>query len=181
MRELAAIAQQPNWAGTADLAPMQAALARQQMVGARVPLSSLHGHVLSGSTLVATTVPLKRGTVLLLPFTLWAPSAANVARAVTSFAPRQPIYAITSWSANTGGDDAPSKLILTALRMWQETRPQRVSMLIVPDAELRAFHADSFPSGIVIMDGTVRSNSLLSSQGAVRMLVQALRDRNQKP
>jgi hypothetical protein len=181
MPALAAIAQQPSWAGTADLAPMQAALARQQMVGARVPLSSLHGHVLSGSTLVPSTVLLTRGTVLLLPFTLWSPSAANVARAMTSFAPQQPVYAITSWSANTGGDDAPSKLILTALRMWQGTRPQHVSMLIVPDAELRAFHADSFPSGVVIMDGTVRSNSLLSSQGAVRMLVLALKDRNQKP
>jgi hypothetical protein len=181
MHELTTIAQQPSWAGTADLAPMEAALARQRMVGTRVPLSSLHGHVLSNRTLVPSTVPLTRGTVLLLPFTLWSPSAANVARSVTSFAPHQSIYAITSWSANTGGNDAPSTLILEALRLWQQTRPLHVSMLIVPDAELRAFHADSFPAGVVIIDGVVDSNSLLSSQGAVRMLVRALKIHNQRP
>jgi len=33
LRQLATIVQQPSWAGTADLAPMQAALQRQQMIG----------------------------------------------------------------------------------------------------------------------------------------------------
>lgn len=51
-------------------------------------------------------------------------------------------------------------------------------MLIVPDAELRAFEADSFPAGVVIVDGIVRSNSLLSSQGAVRVLVRAVNNSN---
>jgi hypothetical protein len=170
MRELTTIAQQPNWAGTADLAPIQAALARQQMVGARVPLSSLHGQVVSNNTLVPRTFLLTRGTLLLFPFTLWSPSAADLARSLTTLAPHQPIYAITSWSANTGRDEAPPKLILMALHIWQETAPPHLTVLVVPDAELNAFHADSFPAGIVIRDGVVRSNSVLSSRGQKRCL-----------
>ncbi len=181
MHQLAAIAQQPSWAGTADLAPMQAALARQQMVGARVPLSSLHGHMLSNSTLVPRTVSLTRGTVLLLPFTLWAPSAPDVALDLARLAPQQPIYAVTSWSANTGREDASSKEILTSLRLWQQALPPHVSLLIVPDTELSAFHTDSFPAGIVISDGVVRSNSPLSTRGAERMLVRILGDRAERP
>src|SRR5260370_19504696 len=37
--QLTAIAQQPGWTQTADLPPMQAALARQTAVGGRVPLN----------------------------------------------------------------------------------------------------------------------------------------------
>jgi hypothetical protein len=179
--QLTAIAQQPDWAGKADLPPMQAALERQRMVGAKVPVNALHAHVLGSTTVLPATVPLARGKVVLLPFTLWAPSAADVAGAVSSRAPQQTIYAITSWSANTGSDDAPSKMILAALRLWQETAPPHVKMLIVSDAELRAFHADSFPAGVVIVDGVVRSNVLLSSQGAVRVLAQALNQGNPNP
>jgi hypothetical protein len=47
-------------------------------------------------------------------------------------------------------------------------------MLIVPNAELSTFHIDSFPAGIAIRDGIVRSNSILSSRGAEHMLVRAL-------
>lgn len=46
LQQLSAIVRQPDWAGKADLAPMQAALARQLMVGVRAPLSALHAHVL---------------------------------------------------------------------------------------------------------------------------------------
>ena len=56
LHQLTAIAQQSSWAGTAELAPMQSSLARQQMVGARVPLSALHGHVLSNNTILPHTV-----------------------------------------------------------------------------------------------------------------------------
>jgi len=54
-------------------------------------------------------------------------------------------------------------------------------MLIVPDVELSAFHADSFPAGIVIRDGVVRSNSVLSSPGAERMLLRVLTDPAERP
>jgi hypothetical protein len=176
MDQLAAIAQQPAWGGTAELAPMQAALARQQMVGARVPLTSLHGQMLGTNTLLPRTLVLTRGTVLLLPFTLWAPSTPDVVGDLAKFAPQQPIYAITSWSANTGREDVPSNEILSALRLWRQSLPPHVSMLIVPNAELSTFHIDSFPAGVAIRDGIVRSNSILSSQGAEHMLVRALGD-----
>jgi hypothetical protein len=54
-------------------------------------------------------------------------------------------------------------------------------MIVVPDAELRAFHADSFPAGIAIRDGVVRSNSVLSSRGAERLLIHALMDNAERP
>ncbi len=176
LQKLAAIVQQPNWAGTADLAPMQAALERQQMVGERVPLPVLHGHLLGTNALVPRAVSLLHGTVLLLPFVLWSPSASDVISNLAKFASQQPVYAITSWTANTGRDDVLSAQILAELRLWQRTLPSHVSILIVPDTELSVFHIDSFPAGIVIRDGIVRSNSVLSSQGSERVLLRALAD-----
>jgi hypothetical protein len=179
--KLTAIAQQPGWAQTADLAPMQAALARQTAVGGRVPLSRLHGHSISNSVLLSRSISLVGGTIVLVPFTLWAPSAPDVVFDLARFAPQQPIYIITSWRANTGREDVPSHEILLALNSWRQNLPRHVSMLIVPDVELRAFHADSFPSGIVISGGVVRWNSVLSSRGAERMLVHTLNDPGKRP
>ena len=90
---------------------------------------------------------------------------------------KQTIYAITSWSANTGRDDVPSSQISTALREWQRNLPANVHMVIVPKAELSVFHVDSFPAGIVIREGTVAWNGVLSSQGAERMLLSTLSGR----
>jgi hypothetical protein len=179
--QLAEIAQQPGWAGTADWAPMRAALSRQMSVGARTPLAALHGYFFSNGKLVTRSIPLRHGNVVLLPFTLWAPSAADVAIRLGRLAPQQPVYAITSWSANTGRLDAPSQEILMALNSWRQNLPQHSLMLIVPDSELRAFEADSFPAGIVIRDGIVRWNSALSSQGAERMLIHALKGHAERP
>jgi hypothetical protein len=174
MHRLASIAALPDWVGTADLAPMQAALARQQMIGTRVPMTLLHGSAVSSHTLVPRTIPLARGTVLLMPFTLWSPSALNTALSLAKAKPNQHIYAITSWSANTGQGDAPSNEILAALRVWQQGLPPQISMIVVPDSGLRAFHADTFPAGIGIRDGIVRFNSALLSRGAARLLFQSL-------
>jgi hypothetical protein len=176
IQRLSAIVVMPVWAGTADLAPMTAALARQQMIGTRVPMTSLHGSALSSHTLIPRTVPLEHDTVILMPFTLWSPSAFNVALSLSKSMPNHHIYAITSWSANTGQEDAPSNQILPALRLWQQPLPPKISMIVVPDATLRAFHADSFPAGIAIRDGIVRSNGVLSSKGAQRLLFQSVAD-----
>ena len=181
MHQLIAIAKQSSWAGTADLAPIQADLARQQMVGTRVPLASLHAHVLTGRALAPRAITLKRGTVILVPFTLWSPSALDILRLLTAIAPKQPIYAITSWSSNTGRQDSPSTEILTSLNLWQKTLPPNVSMLVVPQAELDAFHIDSFPAGVLIQDGIVRSNGVLSNRGAVRMLARGVTAHTEKP
>jgi hypothetical protein len=180
MQKLIEIAQQQSWVGTADLAPMQAALARQTMIGSRVPLSVLHGEAISKNALVPRTVLLTRGTVLLLPFTLWSPSAPGVARDLAKYSAQHTIYAITTWSANTGREDAPSDQTREALRQWQRTLPPTVSVLVVPDAEMNAFHADSFPAGVVIRDGFVHSNSVLSTQGSERLLLGAMANGNEK-
>ena len=178
---LSAIAQQPGWTQTADLPPMQAALARQTAVGGRVPLNGLHGHSISNSTLLPRSISLIGGTILLVPFTLWAPSAPDVVHDLARVAPQQPIYTITSWKANTGREDVPSHEVLMALNSWRQNLPPHVYMLIVPDVEMRAFHADSFPSGIVIRGGIVRWNGVLSSRGAERMLVHTLKDPGKEP
>jgi hypothetical protein len=171
--DLAAIAQQPGWTGTADLAPMQAALERQQMVGKSPPLSSLHGYLLGANSLLPKTVSLKRGTVLLIPFALWSPSTPEITRDLAKFTQQQPIYVITSWHANTGREDIRSSEVLGGLRSWQPSLPKTVSILIVPDSALSEFHSDVFPVGILLRGGTVLSNALLSSEGAERLLVNA--------
>jgi hypothetical protein len=173
VEDLAAIVQEPNWVGTADLGPMQAALARQQMVGKSAPLASLRGNALLANSLVPRIVPLRRGTVLLVPFTLWSPSTPEIAGNLARFMPQQTIYAVTSWHANTGREDVQSSQVLEGLRSWQRNLPRKGMILIVPDSVLSEFYSDVFPVGILIRDGTVLSNSVLSSEGAERLLVNA--------
>ena len=169
--DLAAIVQEPSWVGTADLALMKAALERQEMVGQSAPLTSLHGYLLGTNGLVPRVIPLRRGIVMLVSFTLWSPSTPAITRDLAKFVPQQAIYAITSWRANTGRDDVRSNEVLERLRSWQRTLPKKVSILIVPDSVLSEFHSDIFPIGIVIRDGIVFSNTVLSSEGAERLLV----------
>ena len=173
LQDLAAIAQQTSWAGTADWALMHDALERQQMVGGNAPLSFLHGYLLGINGLVPRTVSLRHGTVLLVPFTLWSPSTPQVASDLAKLTPQQPIYAITSWHANTGREDIRSSEVLDGLRSWQRNLPKKVSILIVPDSVLSDFHSDAFPVGILIRKGVVLSNTVLSSDGAERLLVNA--------
>ncbi len=63
--------------------------------------------------------------------------------------------------------------MLASLRSWQPDLPKTVSILIVPDSTLSEFHSDIFPAGILIRDGTLLSNSVLSSDGAQRLLLNA--------
>lgn len=177
LEQLSAITQEPSWSGTADLAPMRAALERQQMVGRNATLPSLHGRLVKQSALVPRTVSLRHGTVLLVPFALWSPNTVSVLLDLARSVPQQPIYAITSWRANSGGDDVPSRRVLEGLRSWQRSMPGRVAILIVPQLELDSFYADSFPAGILIRDRTVLSNSVLSGGGAERLLVTAMKSR----
>jgi hypothetical protein len=173
LQDLAAIVQQTNWTGTADWALMHAALERQQMVGRSAPLSVLHGYLLGINGLVPRTVSLRYGTIFLVPFTLWSPSTPEVASDLAKLTPQQPMYAITSWHANTGREDVRSSAVLEGLRSWQRNLPKKVSILIVPDPVLSDFHSDVFPVGILIRDGMVLSNTVLSSEGAERLLVNA--------
>lgn len=174
LSQLAAVPQQSNWAGTADLAVMQTALRRQQMVGAAIPLPILRGKVLGVGSLIPRTVSLTNGTALLVPFTLWSPSTPEVLGNLVRFAPQQSIYAITNWRANSGREDESSRQVLDQLRSWQLSLPRHVSILIVPDAEFNSFAADTFPAGILVRDGRVLMNSPLSGNGEQRLLLKLL-------
>src|SRR6202043_2730407 len=97
-----------------------------------------------------------------------SPSAPEILGSLAQSAPRQIIYAITSWRANTGGTDQKSTQVLDGLRSWQRSLPQHVLMLVVPDTELASYAADTFPAGILISDGKVLMNSPLSGRGEQR-------------
>lgn len=174
LSELASIAQLPAWAGTADLAAMQHALEREQSVGIKTPIASLHGSVMGTRSLAPRIVSLARGKRLLVPFTLWSPSAPAILTSLAQSAPRQVIFAVTSWHANTGGADEPSNQVLAALRAWQRTVPAHVLILLVPDAELDAFAADTFPAGVLMSQGKVLMNSPLTQKGEQRRLLDLL-------
>ena len=64
--------------------------------------------------------------------------------------------------------------MLEGLRSWQKDLPPKVSILVVPDSVLAEFHSDVFPIGILIRNDIVLSNTVLSSQGAVRLVVDEL-------
>jgi hypothetical protein len=172
MEQLQAVVRQPAWQKTAELAPMQEALARTETVGQPSPLTVLHvREVHTQGAGIPRTLPLTGGTVLLVPFTLWSPSAASLVREIASSSPRGTIYAVTSWSANTGAEDAASPAIAEALRSWRQSLPAHVSLLIVPDVELRTLYASQFPAGIAIQSGKVTFNAALTDEGAVRMML----------
>ncbi len=116
---------------------------------------------------------LKPGAVVLVPFTLWSPSAPEMVRDLAKRIPPQSIVAITSWHANTGRDDVRSDDVLAALRSFQKAFPARVSVLIVPDTVLGALQSDVFPAAIPIHDGTVLANLSLNSEGAERLVIDA--------
>jgi len=179
--QLAAVAQQPNWQHTAELALMEEALARAVMVGQAAPLGALHAHQLNATgALVLRPLPLRRGPILLAAFTLWSPSAAERIRALALSAPPHSVYAVTSWSANTGAADGPTRRMIESLNAWQKSLPLQIPLLIVPDAELRTFHTDQYPAGIAIRDGSIVSNVVLADDGAVRMTIQSVRAGNAK-
>ena len=115
-----------------------------------------------------------QGIVALAPFALWAPSSLATLQSFAVSAPLQPIVAITSWSANTGLADVQTPELLASLRVFQAAMPSHTSLLVVPDADLRALQTDQFPAGIIIRGGSVVFNAPLSSEGSMRMLLQTL-------
>ena len=172
LSKLATIAEEPVWEHTAELALMQQALGRAQMLGKPTPVAALHGHQVNGvGGVTARVLPLGNGTVILAAFTLWSPSAAERIPALVALAPARSVYAVTRWAANTGGQDASSPSVAAALVAWKKTLPAQVPVLIVPNAELQAFHVDQFPAGVAVREGRVDSNSVLGDGGAVRMMV----------
>ena len=169
------IVQLPAWQATAELAPMQAALARTLMVGKPAPVAVLDGRVVrAAGPLLARRVALTRGTTLLVPFTMWAPSTQSMIRDFPATAPQQELYLVTSWAANTGDEDAESPELLASLRSFAQSLPAHVTLLVTPESFLQAFHADAYPGVIVVRDGTVQANTPLVGEAAKRMAVLAL-------
>ena len=163
------------WKGTAELAPMQAAVARTAMVENRTPLSSISGKLVrANGPLTSQAVPLSHETSLLVPFTLWAPSTLSAVRSLPLTASWQATYLITSWSANTGGADQQTPELLASLRSFAQSLPAHASLLVVPEPVLEQFHADVFPAAIVIRDGVVKANLPLVGDTARRLTVLAL-------
>jgi hypothetical protein len=145
------------------------------MTGQSIPLRVLHARQLGANlTTAPRTLALGHGVIVLAFFTLWSPSATGMIRDLADAAPNAGIYAITSWRANTGEQDAASPQLLSALRQLLPGLPRKVPLLVVPDAELNAFHADQYPAAVVISNGTVSSNVVLSDAGSIRMALHGI-------
>lgn len=137
---------------------------------------------------------------ILVAFTLWAPSTSEMlgktATALTTrdspkadsrqatpekkttqraTAAATPIYAITSFAANPGGEDHPSPEVLASLRAFPAGLPAGVTLVIVPDEALKRFAFDSYPGGVALdAHGVIRFSDMLTP-GGVRLMVRALR------
>jgi hypothetical protein len=182
MERLRAIVSKPIWQKTAEYAPMQEALARAETVGQMSPLNLLHAReVRATGPLLPRALPLTKSPVLLVPFTLWSPSAISLVQNIARSSPRSTIYAVTSWCANTGSQDSASASMMAALRTWRQSLPAHVSLLVVPDAELRAFHASQYPAGIAIQNSKVTFNAALTDEGVVRMMLGSVQAGKSKP
>jgi hypothetical protein len=169
------IVQLPAWQKTAELAAMQSALARAEMAGKPAPSEIISGKLISSAgPLRPARVVLAHGTSLLVPFALWTPSALSIVQDFHRTAPRQKIYLLTSWTANTGLADEASKELLDSLRSTAKTLPTQISILVVPDAVLQQFHADAFPAAIIVRDGVVQANLPLDGDAAKRLSLFAL-------
>ena len=175
LEQLQNILDLPAWQASAEQAPMQEALARTKMVGRAAPFTVLQGKVLlANGTLEPRSVSLAHGKVLLIPFALWSPSVVSILQTLILSAPQQNFYAITSWAANTGSTDAPNNNLLLAMRDLRKSLPAHTALLVVPDAELKALHADTFPAGVVVRDGKVAANAPLTGKAWVRLVLLGL-------
>ncbi len=180
--QLTEIVQQENWQHTADLSAMKEALARSQMIGEAVPLPTLHARQLSATgVMTPRLVALNRDAIVIIPFTLWSPSANEMIHDLAAAAPTIRLYAVTSWSANTGGRDVASPQLLPALREMSRQLPRGIPLLIVPDTELSAFHVDQYPVGIAIRGGTVLSNVVLTDEGSIHIALHNVRSTSSVP
>ncbi len=171
LKQLTSIAEEPAWQASAELAPMREALARIGMLGQPVPLPVLHAKALTAAGQSPLAVPLTRGSIVLIPCTLWAPSTPSILRTLQLSAPGQRMYAITSWAANTGAADVPNDTLGAGMREFARGLPARVPLLVVPDAELRALHDDAYPASVVVREGKVAANLPLTGEAAVRLLL----------
>jgi hypothetical protein len=100
-----------DWQLSAELPAMQEELARMHMLGHSVPFGVLEGHrLLPNRRLVPVRIGLRHCAQVLIAFTLWSPSAAQIIRELASTVPGATIVAMTSWSINNGEGDTRREL-----------------------------------------------------------------------
>lgn len=174
--ELSNIVADPKYAQSAQLPTMQAALKRYEMYGQGSPVLLLRGkRIAATGPLLAHSIDLKGKTTVLLPVVVWSPASSSVVEKVAgnfkNAGEDTVVYAITSFAANSGGEDEPDPQTLPTLRAFRQTLPATVPLLVVPDSVLEDFAIDSYPSGILVdRSGTVRFLEPLSTAGAIRAL-----------
>jgi hypothetical protein len=174
---LSQILRSAQYAHSPDLPVMEADLQRYGTVGRPAPWTTVRGFRLSAGLLpAAETLQLAHRTTILIPIVLWAPSSLVAVRTIEKSYQGIPVnlVAITSYAANTGGADTPSAAITKALEDLQKHFLPQVPLLVLPNRDLEAVAATSFPAAILIgADGKIHFNGLFFTTGDLRMLIRA--------
>lgn len=180
--ELSTLPQKPSLQVSVDMIEMKEALARTEMLGRPVPYSVLHAQeLLADTSYLRRTISLEHSTLILAIFTLWTPEATDMIQKLAILAQPYKVYAVTSWAANTGTLDTPSADLVRSIHKWRHNLPRGVSLLLVPDQELRALRVSQYPTAITVYKGVLLFNGVLMDDGAVRLATGQLKHVSKSP
>lgn len=170
-----------QYANPAAMPETHQAFKQYTLFKTRVAAASLKGQeVMAGGLLSPNPIPLRGRTTVLIPFSFAAPQSGpaigRIIEAIRNIA-NVKVYAVTSFHANTGGDDSPSRMIVDALRRFKQALPPEVKMIVLPAGTLASFAIDTYPSVIVInAQGYIRMlEAFYGSPGSLRRLLIAVR------
>jgi hypothetical protein len=179
--KIEALLQTERYANLAALPGTRQAIKRYALFNTKVTAASLQAQgVTMGGILSPNTVPLRGRTTVLIPFSFASPQSGpaigRIIEAIRNVA-NVKVYAVTSFHANTGGDDNPSKMVVHALGQFKQALPPEVKMAVLPAGTLASFAIDTYPSVIVINgQGNVRMLEPFSGgPGSLRRLLLAVR------
>jgi hypothetical protein len=195
----------PSIVASASYPSIQAAMARYDLFRQSSPVREFHGAELTatGSSIPravpvydtnpaahrivrhidakTTTIRILDDRTLVLLFSLGSPACSETIHGILDLLARDhvtpglKVVAVTSFAANTGIDSSTPEL-LAALRAFRSGLPQKLPVLIVPDAQLKPFFVDMWPAAI-LFDGKGRVrwiNSISGSSGSIRQTVREL-------
>lgn len=149
---------------------MELALARFNSEQKTSPVLQTRGEHIGKSGLPAPRrLNFAHGSLLLVPFTLWATDTVRVFSDFASVAPSLPITLLTSWAANSGSSDQPDPQALAGLRESAAQIPPAGTVLVVSDHVLQSFHLDVHPAAITLTRETLRVSTPLDNETAERM------------
>jgi hypothetical protein len=159
---------------------IESAFARYLLAGKPAPI-----HELRGTLVAKIPAPFVRRfpgkMTVLVAFSLSSPqfhdALAKLVAALDQAAPKQPVQviAVTSYGAMNGVDEKSDEVLKT-LQVLQTTLPASVPMMIVPDADLKAFAIDAYPAAAVINPaGEIAYLNLFpGTAGSVQLVVRAM-------